>query len=165
MVAMASCLPAKLDGSESTTRPPVLVKDVDNLRIQVSQTAEGDYGVQVFDKADSTTRTRVPTREWTSPVEWYLPTKTARVVHAEVLPTGDVIVVIYSPEFGLDLVLLPEELFLPKTPTTSPQSIVFPKVSVPWHPTVSTKPDNWSWPDSDIEVTTPSISYPTPGAV
>lgn len=119
----------------------------------------GEYILQVFANNSTSTHTRITTLVWTSPVGWHLPGQTARVVHAELLPTGDVIVVVYRPESGLDVILLPEELFLEGIPTTSPQSIVFPNVTVPWHPTLSTEAYNWTWTYSDTEVTTP-ITYP-----
>lgn len=98
----------------------------------------------------------LPSQTWSVPPEWRAPGReTARIVHAELLSSGDVVVVLYSPEDGLDLIVLPQEIFQPIEVSTD-NAIIFPEVSVPWHPTVSTPAEKWQWASDDAEAVTPS---------
>ncbi|ROT69464.1 hypothetical protein C7M84_012357 [Penaeus vannamei] len=142
---------------ESFSRPS-LHHDFENLdkgrEVQVVQLEDGEYGVRVFERSQRRP-ILLPSQTWSIPPGWRAPGhEAARVVHAELLSSGDVVVVLYSPEDGLDLVVLPKEIFKPIEVTTN-NAIIFPKVSVPWHPTVSTPAEDWTWP-SDAEAVTPS---------
>ncbi|XP_042220965.1 uncharacterized protein LOC121865515 [Homarus americanus] len=168
VVAGVCALPAKLS-DHTAPASPVLVKDVDDIRIQVTEPRKGEYGVQVYQQVEEAT-THLPTQVWTLPPGWHLPgKKDSRVVHAELLSTGDVVVVVFSLQHGLDLVLLPKEFFQTTTTTTtttpkshSHETIVFPQVSEEWHPTVSTPAaERWSWSPPEEDVATPSsLPYP-----
>nr|XP_053639890.1 uncharacterized protein LOC128693970 [Cherax quadricarinatus] len=150
MMAVVSGLPAKLDTlaplpGEAPDTTPVLVKDVDDMHIEVSEPQAGKYNVEVFRLSDRSL-TRLPTKNLTLPPGWHLKGReSSLVVHAELISTGDVVVVLFGLEHGLDLVLLPKEFFR----SNSPEAIVFPEVSVPWHPTLSTPTEKWSWSPFD----------------
>lgn len=117
----------------------------------------GDYGLEVFQqKGDE--KQQVPSNVWAVPRGWHPPgVERSRIVHAEVLSTGDVVVVFFSPEKGIDLVLLPKDLFVQKK--TESGFIVFPKLPTPWHPTVSTPSMRWEWPSATTEY---SVVSPDP---
>lgn len=134
-------------------RPFLLITHV-NCPSSALPLAPGEYGVRVFERSQRRP-ILLPSQTWSIPPGWRAPGhEAARVVHAELLSSGDVVVVLYSPEDGLDLVVLPKEIFKPIEVTTN-NAIIFPKVSVPWHPTVSTPAEDWTWP-SDAEAVTPS---------
>ncbi|XP_063595750.1 uncharacterized protein LOC134772638 [Penaeus indicus] len=148
--------PAPAPQSSGATEAPVLVRNVDkDLEVQVVQLEDGEYGVRVFKSSSAQRPILLPSQTWSVPPEWRAPGReAARVVHAELLSSGDVVIVLYSPKDGLDLIVLPQEIFKP-TEATTDNAIIFPKVSVPWHPTVSTPAEEWTWP-SDAEAVTPS---------
>ena len=117
----------------------------------------GDYELDVF-RQDEDTKHRVSSKLWALPSGWRPPgLELSRIVHTEVLSTGDVIVAFFSLENGLDLILLPKELFVYEE--TESGIIVFPELKVPWHPTVSTPTEYWKWPN-----TTTPYSVPSPEA-
>ncbi|XP_045605348.1 uncharacterized protein [Procambarus clarkii] len=173
VVALVAGLPADLDtlsavasSTRAPTATPLLEKELEHMHITVSQPRDGEYGVDVYqESADDLSR--LPTTMLTLPPGWHLPGKEdSRVVHAELLSSGDVVVVVFSLENGLDVVLLNKELFLPNSSTSPLQAIVFPEVSVPWHPTLSTPADKWPWTSSDVEEITPSsVQFPKPEKV
>lgn len=116
----------------------------------------GDYGLQVYDQKGG--QKHVPSTVWSVPAGWHPPgLEGSRIVHAEVLSTGDVVVAFFSLENGIDLILLPKELFVQKK--TESGVIVYPKLPNPWHPTVSTPTEQWQWPSATTEY---SLITPTP---
>lgn len=160
VLGVAWARPAKLDQSTTTPPPahltPLLVKDLGDLRVQVSERQKGEYGLRVYQKGDD--RHQLPSTVWSVPHNWHPPgLERSRIVHAEVISTGDVVVAFFSLENGLDLILLPKELFVQKK--TESGIIVYPKLPSPWHPTVSTPSMRWEWTSATTEY---SVVSPDP---
>ncbi|XP_045115181.1 uncharacterized protein LOC123506877 [Portunus trituberculatus] len=147
------------------TMPTVqLIKDLGNLKIHVTQKPEGDYGLQVY---DNKLEKLLQSTEFSLPGDWKPPgLEKSRIVHAEFLESGDVVVAFFSLENSLDLILLPKELFVYEK--TNSGVIVYPKLDVPWHPTVSSSTEYWQWPDTTTPYTTTTTAaytttyFPTP---
>lgn len=117
----------------------------------------GEYGLQVHQHKGGEEQ-YVPSTVWSVPGDWHPPSlEGSRIVHAEILSSGDVVVAFYSPGNGLDLILLPKELFVHEK--TDSGVIVYPKLPNPWHPTVSTPPEHWQWPSATTEY---SVFSPEP---
>ncbi|XP_068213175.1 uncharacterized protein [Palaemon carinicauda] len=177
LVAVAGiwCLPTNVEeGGEGHNRKlaTIFVEYPSDTEIQIAETETGKYKLKVYHGTGSE-RFQVPTKAWKVPNDWSTPGRsTSKIVHAEVLSNGDVVLVIYSDQTGLELIVLPLEILeIPGgVSTVSPrpiifphQPIVFPNFTVPWHPTVPTPPEKWEWVSSDAEIVTPKAQvFPVP---
>ncbi|KAK8390497.1 hypothetical protein O3P69_010292 [Scylla paramamosain] len=142
----------------TATMPTVqLIKDLGNLTIHVTHNPEGDYGLEVY---DNDLEKLLPSTVFSLPGDWKPPgLEKSRIVHSEFLESGDVVVAFFSLENSLDLILLPKELFVYKK--TNSGVIVFPKLDVPWHPTVSTSTEYWAWPNTTAPYNTTTSTTTT----
>ncbi|KAK7065792.1 hypothetical protein SK128_012625 [Halocaridina rubra] len=153
VLAVCEAIPPASDLYSSLIIPNTKLKEKNSLTL-------GTLGVEVY-QGTGPTRARIPTRNWRVPTTWRAPIKdSSQVVHAELLSTGQVVIVIYNPTNGFDVVVLPIEIIEVETDDipleiSSPHPILFPDHSVPWHPTVSTIPDNWEWFNSEAVTPNP----------
>ncbi|XP_066952447.1 uncharacterized protein [Macrobrachium rosenbergii] len=176
MMAVAGiwCLPTNVEKPDDHNRKQatVVVKDRSDVEIKIEETDTGKYKLEAYQGTGSE-RSQIPAKAWKVPNDWKAPGRnTSKVVHAELLSNGDLVLVLYSRRTGLELIVLPLEILeIPEqVATVSPrpilfpgQPIIFPNATVPWHPTLPTPPEKWEWVPSDVEVVTPSAQvYPVP---